>query len=485
MTNLIDFAPGENHIALRNGEKTYYVPELFHLSTTYTSCVELLIQDIVEAVPVDKIYGPWGYYNRNVLIINNHPIKKIKVFGRIIGEIYREIESGNDFVIVTIDDSSGLSMKVKMLEAKYTGIGLSWGNNYGKIIECTGILQATHYQGSRVLLPDFVEVVGTKYDFGVELKCWEARLESREILAQPWVFTPPTNAAGGIVLSSFDPVVKLRNDAIRNMKWSESIPRAPAEDSYQINKKKEKETKKEQEIYELIDEEEVYEVEEEVFHEQADNDIILISSQEISTLDATEEIEDSLPLHKSRMNLSFDDVQIIEVKDSPLYYVTEFELSLQFVRFIMDKQFTKLKLADIYNDFYIHELLENLTRVQIACAEISQADLVNIDNMKKLIFHRIRHNLHMCNLIQVTKNQTIHAQALQKIQHDLKSKILHHTSLHVPSLKQLYDDGTTSHIEIKLLNGIVDYVLTEILNQRTKWKYDMKSKIWLKINTHI
>lgn len=505
MTNLVDFAPGENHIALRKAGKVYYSPELFHLSTTFGTITELLINDINKAEQADRIYGAWGYYNRNTIIVNNHPVKKIKIFGKIIGEIYRQVEATNyDYVILTLDDNSGSTVKVKVLESKYTFLGLSWGNNYGKIIECSGILQGTKFQGSKVLLPDFIEIIGKKYDFDIELKCWNSRIQTRLKLQIPWEISPALDTGGNTIVSNFEPIDQLRYDAIRNMKWCESIPQGFANDSYPIYKNKG--DIKNQEVIILDreydepneanlrnhgsdandsnegDKEDIVELESETDTSTSTaSNLIIISSQEIGSYNATSPIEDSLPLNKSRMQVSFDDIQIIEVNDEPLYYINEFELTLQFVRWIMDRNCEKMKLADIYNDLYIHELLHNLTQVRIACTELSKNESLSFNDTKKLIFHRIRHNLHVSKLIQVTKSQTVHCFGLNSIQNDLKTILINEPSISILDFKQkCIENSIISDIDIKLLNGIIDYVLTENLNQRTNWKYDLKSKTWSK-----
>ena len=56
-----------------------------------------------------------------------------------------------------------------------------------------------------------------------------------------------------------------------------------------------------------------------------------------------------------------DDIIILAVNDNPVKVVTEFQVTLEIIKFIINKNFTKFKLVEIYRHNYISQLLTNLT----------------------------------------------------------------------------------------------------------------------------
>jgi protein STN1 len=465
MNSTVDIAPGQNHIALRWDGLVYYVPEVFHLSPTYNNTVKLLINDITTSTSACKVYGPWEYYNRGVIFIKNHPIRAINVFGKIVGEYFRETKS-HSFITITLDDCSGLFIKVRILQSTYLAAGLCWGDNYGTIVECSGTIQSR--LDHVVILSTSIVVIGKKDDLSVEMQQWSDRLKVKTELATPWEF----DFDGTGVITNLDPVSTTRNMAIRKLDWTDSVPNCLTEDSYGINIHR---AKHRQTVQAGIDED----------GNDGEDRVVFISSESNGSEPISVDLpEDSLPLNRLRLlcGNNESDVEVVEVKS--VQVCNDFEGTLGFIRYVIKNKFTKIRLVDIYENRQFSELLTNLARLHIAYKHVeSPNDDLTFSDMKKVLFHRIRHKLHVAKLIRVTKSQNIVSDNLQSLYESIKTMVSSTLTIDTKSMIQRYlRNGTINTTDYKLINGIIDYVL-EDLNQRTRWRYDYKTIQWNKITS--
>lgn len=196
-----DFAPGESHIALRQHNRCYYVPELFHKSPNFCQLCPLFIRDVLKSKSVLLIYGVLGirHHTSGVIMINNHPIKHIQLVGRITSIIYREFDSKYGprvakFYYVDIDDCSDtrqLTISVRITEIDFLSAGLTMESCLEDIILVNGIV-TQGVDRDLELRCALVEKIGTKYDLDVEVREWTKRLEFRHWhLEPPWLYEPP------------------------------------------------------------------------------------------------------------------------------------------------------------------------------------------------------------------------------------------------------------------------------------------------------
>ena len=82
----IDWGPGENHICLRTSTKNYYVIELFHQSPTLDKLIPLFINDINSSPNLFQIYYQIAENLTQIVLINNYPVNKVRIVGKIINE---------------------------------------------------------------------------------------------------------------------------------------------------------------------------------------------------------------------------------------------------------------------------------------------------------------------------------------------------------------------------------------------------------------
>ncbi|KAK6198651.1 telomere regulation protein Stn1-domain-containing protein [Scheffersomyces amazonensis] len=477
----VDFAPGQSHIALRYPHKCFYVPEVFHMSMTYTISVPLFISDINESVDLENIYGPRATYLRGVLIINNHPVRRVRIVGRIVGEVYKDygMAHKSNYVLITVDDSSSTSSQipVKVPESKYISKGLKYGHNYGRLVEACGICLVAY--GGREIKCDYLNILGGDNDFHLEIANWKTTLDYRQsVLSIPWEYEPSTKSIVGDNFTDeprYEPdelVRRLERSALQLQGTMSQMPDLVREDSRLTNLKR-----MQQEVIE-IDEEEEGEEEEETSgdhasfnsctsHEYTEPDFIYISSQD---KEAEEELE------------------IVDVRQVSLPVITEFQLTIEFLKYIINHNFKPFRLVDLYKDDTYFDSLTNYVHLQLALTHIDdKSPHKSRTFQQEILFHRIRHNLQVnYNLITVTKSQRVKARNFHRLYYDL-SVILSRLQFQDPAcnfnvVHYLESIRTTFAIgdsfPYKAINSVVDYILTDVLHTRKNWKYDPKAQEW-------
>lgn len=491
--NKIDFAPGENHIALRYPNKCFYVPEVFHMAPTDGKIIPLFISDINKSRSILEVYGSKGFdkYINNFIIINNYPIKKVKITGKVIGEKFKDYSNlgernSKNYVRITVDDFSSdkmLTIDVKVQEALYLSAGLVFNSSYGKIVEMVGVVN--DLSSERELLAENISIVGDNDELDVEIISWKEKLEFRKsILSNPWIYEPPKLA--------YTPMTYTEPKLLR----------------------KDYERKKSKQNIDIIDVENDNDFRPSIFRE----DSILLrqhlrSCQDV--IDLTDFIKDNkspdinkeFDLNKESKVEEIDEgvipdseVQILEVNqvhsrgsngDVPGQVIEEFQLTLEFIIWILKYGQSPFKLADIYNYSKVKYLLENSARIKLTRLLDSNSQR-NVKNTKHQIFHSVRHLLHInYRLIDVSQNQDVNPHNLHRLIDHLKYCLnilrLHKinedktTVLNVESylgIFKIHSNNLIGDVDYKLINGIIDWILTNDFNDRKDWKYDSKVIEW-------
>ncbi|KAK6461155.1 telomere regulation protein Stn1-domain-containing protein [Scheffersomyces coipomensis] len=473
---IIDIAPGESHIALRYPNKCFYVPQVFHSSKTFGMVAPLFINDINESPVLETIYGPNATYARDAILINNHPVRRVKLFGKVVGERYRDFGFGNrnNHIMVTIDDSSSSSrsqIPVKIDESKYIAKGFSFGNNYGKLIEICGV--CTFRFGEREIRSDFVNVLGNEYDIHIEIDRWNERLEfRRDVLSIPWVYTPPNRAIieGDNFTDEvrFEKVESLRRFHRENLRLSSSddfsqMPDLVREDSMIINHRRYQESTPE--IIEISDDED---------YEQ-DSQEFQIKHRPI------------LSPHKSQTRQE-EEIKIIDIKEASIHIITELQLTIEFLMFIIKREFETFQLVDIYKDTTYFNHLTNFVQLQLALSQLQASPRrTTLKFQQEILFHKIRHTLQVdYKLISVTKSQRVKSKVFHEIYDELNQILIDLQQVegssifdlleYLDSIKLRYGIGDS--FPYKALNSIIDYIITDIFRNRSHWKYDSKYQLW-------
>lgn len=177
--------------------KMFYHPSLFHMAPTYDRIVPLTIADVVRSKNVLQVYGVTGIaeYNQGYVIVNNYPIKELKIAGRLLSYAYNSydvgnIKSPNNFYLLNLDDCSGdsLLMRVKILESKTTFSLRDLDEDL--LVEVTGTVQYVHDFGKQVKGAS-ARIIGSSTDLDVEIAWWSQVLHTRRYLKHPWRYHHP------------------------------------------------------------------------------------------------------------------------------------------------------------------------------------------------------------------------------------------------------------------------------------------------------
>lgn len=170
----------------------FYHPSLFHMAPTYDRIVPLAIADVVRAKNVLQVYGVTGVaeHNQGFVMVNNYPVKELKIAGRLLSYAYNSYDQGNvknpkNFYLLNIDDCSGesLLMRVKILESK-TSFSLRELCE-DMLVEVTGTVQYVQDFGKQVK-GQTARIIGVSTDLDVEIAWWSHILETRKHLLNAW-----------------------------------------------------------------------------------------------------------------------------------------------------------------------------------------------------------------------------------------------------------------------------------------------------------
>lgn len=188
-----DIAPGQNHIALRKWGKTFYSPQLFHLAPTADRIVPLAIRDVLKARTMLEVYGVQGLeeHAKGCVLVNNFPIKTIKVFGRVLSYVFKNYDTNgrtnpNNFYIITIDDCSG---DVSHINIKILASCIYELFNENSLVEIVGhVLFFQDYL--RQIVGERLGVLSPGPDLAIEIDFWKQILNTRKHLRHPWTYKP-------------------------------------------------------------------------------------------------------------------------------------------------------------------------------------------------------------------------------------------------------------------------------------------------------
>lgn len=175
--------------------RLYYLPEHFTFAPTSLAPVPLLNVDLNDTKNVMSVYGSAGFsrYLEGYVMLNNYPLKEVKVCGKIIGETYKDFDMAGrtnlkNYIMVEIDDCSGnnLTALVKVREALYLLLGLRFGENYGCFIAVCGLV--SEYQKRAMVNANSVQMLSRQNNLDVEFNWWNQTLQYRQkVLLEPWV----------------------------------------------------------------------------------------------------------------------------------------------------------------------------------------------------------------------------------------------------------------------------------------------------------
>lgn len=447
----IDFGPGQDHIYLKQNNFSYYVPELFHLNESYKSTVPLLINDIHKLKSMIEIYGARGNKNTRIgcRLIGNHPIKRVKILGRLVGATLIEKSGGinQSIVFISIDDTSGdnLIIQVTISLLNYLGAGLSIDYSFGKIVVVIG--QVNEFRNKLEINSEYCRCVGDKTDIDLELHHWKDCLRYRdEVLSIPWQYRAPAH-----LTTEFqqDPPPYKRDERY-NIIGSQVL----TNNDHDIN-----------------DDNDNYDI-----NDDNNNHINPIETRRIKPLSNS-------PV-KPLPNCSIKPYQECgPLNSNCVPVITRSQVTLEMIRYILRNQCRNMKLIDIYQDDTVSRCLNDLTIQQVSLRGPGIADDFLVK--KHEIFHSIRHSLQVdFKLLKTTKKQLVKPDNLKKLSDHIQGCINSiknydgKRSFDVPNYLRLYKHSFKGclgdHVNYKLVNSIVEW----FVGSDDKWRYDKERIEW-------
>ncbi|WEJ97726.1 hypothetical protein PSN45_005285 [Yamadazyma tenuis] len=397
--------------------------------------------------------------------MNNHPLKSIKVTGKIVGEQYKEFaESKKAFVKVTIDDFSGTDSIITTLVSQSTYIngGLTVCNSYGKEVTVTGTVRV--YRNVREIQCESIICVGVNQNLLPQLNHWKSCLTLREeLLANAWVFN--LFGAG----EDTEEVAPFLLDSRKDLFGTEdSLPIVldstddESADSILALDVKEHDS--------VLDEPSA------ILHE----DVVYISDSE-----PEEEYSNSSYFQNpTEAHLQAKELEITQVKLVSTPVITEFQITVEIIKLLISKKGETMKLLEIYQNGRIASLLYDLA--------ISKAPLRSSKNQQDFLaikhetFHFIRHNLQTSlGLITTTKSQTVKSHNLWKICNHIIGCLdairnsggvkVFDVENYLRIFKSSYPDVIGTGMTSKHLNAIIDLLLE---GEESFWRYDSRRMEW-------
>lgn len=408
-----DFAPGIDNVVLRRNGKEYYAIETFHRSDLINKVIPVLVRDVVKSVDLTDIYGigALSLAKQHIIMVNNHPLKHLKIAGRVVDFSYKTIWR-KEYLMIIIDDCSGYLITAMVLQSTVFAAGVNIETLVGKLVQVSGYLNK--YHETYELRSSHLELLDNSNKLVSEINWWNQVLEFRNnVLAKPWTQTHQLNDENdmGVVLMNVnDQQKKLmkRQLQLTEVDQAESLQvSAKIVDSIYIHKSKQSKVTEVEEDDPNETSSDVEELTEEMFIES----VILPFYSRLTTKD------DWVPVTKE---LKYDQCF--------LPFTTE-HFQFEFVRWIYTNNKLHFNLNEPFNDKSLLKLLNLISDKEFP---IQVIDLTSDSHQIKTkleingeVFHKSRHHLTNSNLIQCNKSNecfTINLfQFLKKIQNELKS----------------------------------------------------------------
>ncbi|ODQ82865.1 hypothetical protein BABINDRAFT_159362 [Babjeviella inositovora NRRL Y-12698] len=389
-----DLAPGEDHIQLRTPTRTYYAVFLFDENPVAKLNVyaPLFIRDIVHSADIIGIYGFLGLHSQaraNYVMVNNHPLLRVRVSGRIVGETIRETEKQECFIYVLLDDSSCLLyLTCKITKRLWLPAGLpfdNWKTSRGTMIELEGSVAT--FNRRIEFQPVSVKVIGGRTDLDVEMRLIREKHAFRQrYLVKPWVYEPPQTTA----VSNHPVVPLMQKDCVgkqarRDLIESTETVQGSPEDSLYVHHRNIKRR----------------------------NPDIIKASELLANLE-----DEVMVALFPRTSFVFEQIPLV----AP---VTEVKLKLAVIKWIIRKHSYKFPLKQLYHDRSVAAKLRNFTIWQMQNNRLHPPETtVTFDRLLARIFHDIRHEFQVGGLLKCSSSYNCYAGPMIEYVDQLKMTLL-------------------------------------------------------------
>ncbi|CAH6719992.1 hypothetical protein CLIB1444_03S02014 [[Candida] jaroonii] len=417
--------------------------ELFHLSPYYGATMTLFVIDIVRAARLKEIYGSkcQTMSREGWFMINNHPLKKVKVRGTVKSLMVKEFDDiSKNFVVLNIDDSSGIASNIGVkVDAKL------W---FPQLLECEGrtveVTGEVYWYYRKEIVCDTLMLLQT--DLEGEIRHWKECFETRDKLRIPWTYKPPTNKVNLIPPFMNDERLGGGDMEVEILEAGEKDKRdVDMDEVVEIDSESDSDNDREIVINEVIE-----------LDSESDSDIEALSPS-------------THPTTHSRTHSTSPEIKLI----------TESQLLTEILIFLLKRNCQPTSLTEIYNDPMINNKLNDHLMIQMTVKRGSGTPS-EILNQKYQLFHYLRHELVMMRLIVTTKSQIVFSKELSKLKDSVKSYLhqvkVENLCFNVENFSRIYCNQNHINVTSKILNGIIEWI---ILQERHLWRYDRKRIEWI------
>ncbi|CCH41550.1 hypothetical protein BN7_1091 [Wickerhamomyces ciferrii] len=483
----IDFAPGINNVVLRRDNIEFYAPETFHSSVFYDKTVPILIKDVKESNDILQIYGYRGInaLRDQVLLINNHPIRKIRILGKITEFFIKTFNQNQDIFFITIDDSSGNDILAKCSTQFLRNSRLDSENMLFKTVEIIG--KCHLYNAKFELHPESLRRLDDKQEEYIEheILFWKDAIQIRNILKRPWVQTSQNDYDSSPLNVRLDP--RLQREKLIRKQLDFGSDDDIKSQSIVVDSQVYTRNKKNKDDYSDA-----------LFHDEIPK---INQRDDLGIEEITEKVflrSTSNPLRHIQSSIKSKD-HWIKISQIPIKTMSiETSLKFEILKWIIKTNKDEFNLNATYQNKKIHGILKefSIKKFPLQTIDLTQPNtkIKTSNDIKGEIFHDMRHELQVSNLIKCTRDkQCFCAPVLKLFNHLLRTL---ESIKFVNSSHEKYDNClmATEYIatfnqehqlkvslDLELLNILIQWTIMKY--QKGLWDFNKELNSWRYLNS--
>lgn len=468
----VDSAPDGRNVVLRRDGVEYYTIETFHSSPFYNAVTPVLAVDLVRAVDPCAIYGDGG--NRlvrdNVVLLKNHPVRRVRVTGWISDYTMKEIRQMM-YYFLSLDDSSGEPIKCMVRDAVLEEAGLA-GRCEGSLVEIVGVCSKVY--GELEIKANALKLLPRENHLTYELQFWSEVFRVRRVLETPWYQTPQLLADNGDEPPvRLDAAAQRRKYMERNMVLSSPHKDYPplVLDSSIYTKRtvlNESERRKRADDQDLSSSSDIEEITSDVFANRP---------RQLRT-----ESVQVLPESVLMDSVSVDD--LMKRQQGP----SVSDLTILLTEWIVDNGERHFHLNKAYQDPLIRDYLKRLAESELSAQVVDLTeDTTGVKSLNQVhgeLFHRARHLLQRSGLILCTRSKECSSGVLIDFIVQLQDEI----NL-ITTVGSIFDPrellavfNKTRHLDVDIEDPLLQSMMLRYVSnsrQHSKWYLVQTTGLWL------
>lgn len=468
----VDSSPDGRNVVLRRDGVEYYTIDTFHSSPFYNAVTPVLAVDLVRAVDPCAIYGDGGHrlVRDNVVLLKNHPVRRVRVTGWISDYTMKEIRQMM-YYFLSLDDSSGEPIKCMVRDAVLEEAGLA-GRCEGSLVEIVGVCSKVY--GELEIKANALKLLPRENHLTYELQFWSEVFRVRRVLETPWYQTPQLLADNGDEPPvRLDAAAQRRKYMERNMVLSSPHKDYPplVLDSSIYTKRtvlNESERRKRADDQDLSSSSDIEEITSDVFANRP---------RQLRT-----ESVQVLPESVLMDSVSVDD--LLKRQQGP----SVSDLTILLTEWIVDNGERHFHLNKAYQDPLIRDYLKTLAENELSAQVVDLTeDTTGVKSLNQVhgeLFHRARHLLQRSGLILCTRSKECSSGVLIDFIVQLQDEI----NL-ITTVGSIFDPrellavfNKTRHLDVDIEDPLLQSMMLRYVSnsrQHSKWYLVQTTGLWL------